>query len=197
MLKKSTGRTQKQLFVENEALRARLDEAEETLRAIRSGEVDAHQALRKQAEKALLESEEQFRALVKNLKSGVALVDEDGRFTVVNPSFMQIFGLDNKLDILNVNSQDWSRWEVYGEDGKLLHVDDHPVRKAAMTGKPAKNQLIALRNPGANEFTWLLVSSEPTLKEDGHKYRVICTYHDITERRQMEEALKKARDSLE
>ena len=38
---KSTSRTQKQLVAENEDLRARLDEAEETLRAIRSGEVDA------------------------------------------------------------------------------------------------------------------------------------------------------------
>ncbi len=93
---------------------------------------------RKQAEEELRQSEDQFRTLIKNVNSGVALVDEDGRFTVVNPSFMQIFGLDNGLDILNVNSQDWSQWEVYGEDGKLLHVDDHPVRKAAKTGKPCE-----------------------------------------------------------
>ncbi len=84
---------------------------------------------------------------------------------------MQIFGLDNELSILNINSQDWSRWEVYGEDGKLLHIDDHPVRKAAITGKPVKNQLVGLRNPGANELTWLLVSAEPILKEDGQIYR--------------------------
>ena len=38
---KSTSRTQEQLLAENEELRARLDEAEDTLRAIRSGEVDA------------------------------------------------------------------------------------------------------------------------------------------------------------
>ncbi len=152
---------------------------------------------RKKALETLWRSEDQLQTLIRNLKSGVALVDETGMFSVVNPSFMQIFGLDNDLEILNVNSQDWSRWEVYGEDGKLLHVDDHPVRKAAMIGKPVKNQLVALRNPGANEFSWLLVSAEPVFKEDGHIYRVICTYHDITERRQMEEALKKARDSLE
>jgi PAS domain S-box-containing protein len=41
MPRKSTGRTQKQLLAENEDLRRRLDEAEEILRAIRSGEVDA------------------------------------------------------------------------------------------------------------------------------------------------------------
>ena len=41
MPKKSAVRTQPQLVAENADLRARLDEAEETLRAIRSGEVDA------------------------------------------------------------------------------------------------------------------------------------------------------------
>ena len=120
------------------------------------------------------------------MKSGVALIDETGRFAVVNPSFVQMFGLGNELDILNVNSQDWSRWEVYGEDGKLLHVDDHPVRKAVRTGKPVKGQLVAVQNPGANELTWMLISAEPVLKEDGHIYRVICTYHDITERKRAE-----------
>jgi len=38
---KSSGKTQKQLVAENEDLRARLDEAEEILHAIRNGEVDA------------------------------------------------------------------------------------------------------------------------------------------------------------
>jgi len=151
----------------------------------------------KKALETLRYSEDQFRGLFQNVKSGVALIDETGRFAVVNPSFMQMFGLDNELDILNINSQDWSRWEVYGEDGKLLHVDDHPVRKVVKTGKPVKGQLVAVRNPGANELTWMLISAEPVLKEDGHIYRVICTYHDITERKRAEEALKKAHDTLE
>ena len=149
---------------------------------------------RKKAEEALRQSEDQFRTLVNNLKSGVALIDENGRFAVVNPSFMQIFGLDNELDIQNVNSQDWSLWEVYGEDGKLLHVDDHPVRKVAMTCKPVKDQLVALRNPGANELIWLLVSAEPILKEYGQIYRIICTYYDITELKQAEEALRESEE---
>ena len=51
---------------------------------------------------------------------------------MINPSFLQMFGLDNEMNILNVNSQDWSRWKVYGEDNKLLHVDEHPVRKLLM-----------------------------------------------------------------
>ena len=111
---------------------------------------------RKKAEEELEEaletlrfSEDQFRVLVQNVKSGIALIDETGKFAVVNPTFMQMFGLNDGLGILNVNSQDWSQWEVYGEDLKLLHVDEHPVRKAVITGKPVKNQLVSVRNPGS------------------------------------------------
>ena len=108
-----------------------------------------------------------------------------GRFAVVNPTFMQMFGLSDELDIHNVNNQDWSRWKVYREDLELLHFDDHPVRKAVITGKHVKSQLVAVRNPGANELTWMLVNAEPILKENGQIHRVICTYQDITQRRRV------------
>ena len=134
----------------------------------------------------------QFQVLIRNLKSGVALVDETGRFKVVNPAFMQMFGLDSELNILNVNSQDWGQWAVYGEDAILLHVDDHPVRKAAITGKPVKDRLVGVRNPGMSELTWMLVSTEPILKADGSINLIICTYYDITERKRVEEALQES-----
>jgi PAS domain S-box-containing protein len=141
---------------------------------------------RKRIEAVIKQSEAQFRTLIQNLESGVALVDDSGRFAVVNPVFLMMFGLASELDILNVNSQDWGQWAVYGEDGSLLNVDDHPVRKAAMTGKPVKNRLVGVRNPGANGLTWMLISAEPVLKDDGSINMIVCTYHDITGRRQIE-----------
>lgn len=140
----------------------------------------------KEAENTLKESEAQFKVLIQNLQSGIALIDEGGKFAVVNPSFMRIFGLDKESDILNVNSQDWSRWEVYNENSKLLHVNEHPVRKAAIAGKPVMNQLVGVRNPGANRLTWMLVSAEPLLNENNRNNMIICTYYDITESKNSE-----------
>ncbi len=144
---------------------------------------------RKKMEEALRESEDLFRVLIQNVKSGVALVDKTGKFLVVNPAFMQMYGLTRESDIHNVNSQDWTRWNIYGRDSRLLSSDEYLVGKALRTGKPVRDELVGVQNPGAEKITWMLVSTEPLLKEDGNVFRVICTYHDITERKKAEEEL--------
>ena len=146
---------------------------------------------RKRAEEELRKNEAQFKVLIQNLNSGVALVDEDGKFTIVNPTFLKMFGLsEDQSDIKNVNDQNWVDWQVFEEDGSLLHVDDHPVRKAAMTGKPVRNKLVGVRLPSGGDLTWMLISAEPILKPDGKIDLLICTYHDITARKRAEDILQ-------
>ncbi len=142
------------------------------------------------AEEALRQSRDQFSALIQNVESGVALIDAHGQFTVVNPMFLRLFGLEDAPDnILNVNSQDWSAWQVYDEDGVLCHVDAHPVRKAALTGRTVRNQLVGMRLPADGDLVWMLVSAEPIMNADGSVAQIICTYHDITEHKRAEEVL--------
>ena len=145
----------------------------------------------KLANEALKRSKIQFQVLIENLNIGVALVDDDGKFSVVNPAFMRMFGLDTDGDILNVNSQDWSIWKVYDENNNLIDVDDHPVRKVAITGKPVKNQLVSVLNPGSNNLVWMLISADPIFNKDGSLNKIICTYYDYTERKLDEERNQK------
>ena len=152
---------------------------------------------RKRAKEELRKSEDRFRILIENLNSGVALVDESGKFMIYNPAFLRMFGLSDQSSIKNVNDQRWSEWKVFGEDGTLLHVDDHPVRKAALTGKSVRNRLAGVQLPAGGDLIWMLISAEPILKPDGRIDFLICTYVDITERKQMEEDLHEAHDRLE
>ena len=145
---------------------------------------------RKQAEEALQESQRQFAALIQNVESGVALIDTQGQFTIVNPMFLRLFGLaDTPDNILNINSQDWSAWQVFDEDGVLLPVDEHPVRKAVLTSRTVRNQLVGMRLPSGGNLVWMLVSAEPILKPEGGLEQLICTYHDISEFIRAEAAL--------
>jgi PAS domain S-box-containing protein len=151
---------------------------------------------RKKAEEALRESEEKFRVLTQNLESAVALIDETGAFSIVNASFLRMFGIPEDADILNVNSQDWARWQVLDGNGSPLDVDQHPVRKAALTGRAVKNQLVALKTPACPDLKWLLVSAEPIPGANGGIHQIICTYYDITDRKNAEEALKEKNEDL-
>ncbi len=151
---------------------------------------------RKKMVEALRKSEGQFKALIENLSSGVALVDESSKFTIYNPAFLKMFGLSEDTDIKNVNDQNWSDWQVYEEDGTLLHVDNHPVRKAAMTGKPIRNKLVGVRLPKGGDLIWMQISAEPVLKPDGKIELLICTYQDVTERKKAEEAFRKSEAKL-
>ncbi len=164
-------------------------------RVVAVRETSTDTAQRKRAESALRETDERFAALLSNLQSGVALVDEHGQFVLYNASFLRIFGLSSRVG--NVNSQDWSRWEVFAENGQLLQVDEHPVRKAALTGKPVRNQLVRVKRPADGQELWLLVSAEPILKPDGRLHQLVCTYYDITERKQAERRVQRSRDRLE
>jgi len=145
----------------------------------------------------LLDSKQQFIVLIQNLQSAVALINDRGEFSIVNRSFLRMFELDDHATIKNVNDCDWSQWQVFEEDGSLLDVDEHPVRKAALTGRPVRDKLVAMKAHESPELKWLLVSTEAILDAQGHVYRLICTYHDITARKQAEDDLKKLNDDLE
>lgn len=143
----------------------------------------------KRAEAALRESEERFKAVMANLSSGVALIDEEGKFALYNPAFLRMFGLPEDSSIYNVNDQNWADWQVFGEDGRLLPLDEHPAKKAAITGQAVRNQLVGVKLPSGEDLTWMFVTAEPAPMPGGRQ-GMICTYHDVTAHKLAEESLK-------
>src|SRR5512133_46547 len=115
----------------------------------------------------LLRDEDVFISILENLNSGVALIDEWGRFISYNKKFLNLFGLDEHSSIKNVNDQNWAEWKVYNEDMQILHVDDHPVRKAAITGKIVSSQLCGVKLPSGGDIIWMLISAEPIFDNEG------------------------------
>jgi PAS domain S-box-containing protein len=148
----------------------------------------------KQTEEAMLRSQNQFNLLIKNIRSGVVLIDDTGKFTVVNPSFLWMFGLKDDETINNVNDKNWNDWQVFESDGTLLHVDEHPVRKVFLTGKAVRDKLVGVRLPSGGDLIWMLISADPVLRPNGIIESIICTYYDITDRRRAEEALRQSEE---
>lgn len=106
----SPAKTNAQLAAENAELRASLAEAEETLRAIRSGEVDAIVVTGAQGEQiySLEGADHSYRVLVEEMSEGALIVAADGTVLSANPRFAEMVGLASG----QVVAADVSRWIV-------------------------------------------------------------------------------------
>ncbi|MDO9069198.1 MAG: hypothetical protein Q7W05_12160, partial [Deltaproteobacteria bacterium] len=85
----SATKTQKELLAENEGLRLRLEEAEETLRAIGSGEVDAFVVSSPEGQQQIFTlkgAEQPYRILVESMNEGAATLAADGTILYCNKS---------------------------------------------------------------------------------------------------------------
>ncbi|HWQ48614.1 MAG TPA: PAS domain S-box protein [Methanosarcina sp.] len=153
---------------------------------------------RKLAEQELKASELRFKALVQDLESGVFLIDGEGKFTIYNPAFLQIFNIsEQELEYMKIQDFSWDTWNVVDKDGNALRFESHPVQYARINRKPVKNQVIGIRRYSHDDWVWTLVSAEPLLNPDGSINIIICTFTDITQLKNTEDALKIANETLE
>ncbi len=118
---KSKSRTPKQLVAENKDLRARLDEAEETLRAIRSGAVDALIVSGVDGEQILMlkQAEEQIRhqaSMLESVNDAIVASDAQYRITIWNAGAESLYG--------------WKAEQVLGRNGVEIIRTEWPDAKA-------------------------------------------------------------------
>jgi PAS domain S-box-containing protein len=140
-------------------------------------------------EKFLRESEKRFRTLIERAPVGVAEVDaETGRFLSVNPKLCEMLGRTEK-ELLAITFQ------------AITHPDDlnlHPVFSEKLyAGKIDHYSLEKryLRKDGGVVWANIMVSRLWKLGET--QRNSITIIHDITERKQAEEALQKTLEQLE
>jgi len=189
MPKKLIINTQAQLVAENEDLKRRLEEAEETLNAIRNGEVDAiivsgaqgeQVYTLKQAEEALRVSEEKYSQLVEEINDGVYVTDYEGVFTFANPALARIYGVETPQALVGRKILDFVAPEMLEELGQAF-------RNKMRAGRAPEFINSQIRRP---DGTRVFIEDKPTSRVIGGK--VVGSHgvvRDITERKKTEEEL--------
>jgi PAS domain S-box-containing protein len=144
---------------------------------------------RKMAELALRDSEQRFRQLSENIREAYWLVGipagrpEKTEIVYISPMWEQIWG--RPLPPLDRLTEVWMA---------ALHPEDRAraLETGARSAEGYEHQYRILRPDG--EVRWIRDRAFPVKDGDGHVVRVAGVSEDITERRLLEEELRRARD---
>jgi PAS domain S-box-containing protein len=142
---------------------------------------------RRRAEEALRDSEERFRSLFSQTIVGVARVDLDRRFVQANPRYCEIVGR-SELELLQLRIED------------ITHPDDLPRNlslfdELAQGGTPYQMEKRYIRPDGSH--VWVNNSVSALFDEKCRPNSIFTVTLDVTQRKQVEEALRVAQARLD
>lgn len=149
---------------------------------------------RQQAEAALRASEDHFRTLIDDLHVGVLIQGPQSEVLLSNRAAREMLGLTEQ-QLLSRTSYD-TDWGAIQEDGAPLPGYLHPTPLAIATERPVHNIVVGVLRHSSRERRWLLANAEPRLNNAGQIEYVVCTFSDITERKQAEAALRESESTL-
>jgi PAS domain S-box-containing protein len=140
----------------------------------------------KRMEEALRKSEEKFRRLFEDDLTGDFIANEDGIILECNPAFLHMFRYKNKAEAVGENIT-----VLYPEPSERVSILD----KLRATGKLENYETIRKRKDGS--LITVMENIVATFDQGGKLIEVKAYMYDITERKQLEEALRTSRDELE
>jgi PAS domain S-box-containing protein len=141
---------------------------------------------RKEAEEALRRQEEYFRALIENSLEGITVVNADGSISYEGPTSQRVLG--------------YKAEDLLGAGGlELVHPDDVAAVSDAFNrvlGTPGETTRVEMRARHADGSWRHIEASGYNLLGHPAVHGVVANFHDITERKEAEEALKESEASL-
>jgi PAS domain S-box-containing protein len=168
----------------------RLAEAEGTIAALLSGQIDAvvdssnrTPLLLAAAQEALRASEERYRRIVETTNEGVWLTDADNKTTFMNRRMAQMLGCEADMGVGR------SPFEFLDEAGRAI--------LAAHTQPPEAHQVEVRYIRGDGTSVWALLGSTPVFDSDCRYEGSLAMAMDITDRKRSAEALEKLSQQTE
>ena len=142
---------------------------------------------RRRAEEALRQSEQKYRELFENANDIIFILDFDGKILSCNAAAAKTYGYElEQMSGLNIEN--------------LLHHDYLPIVRQLirkrLDNEDVQNPQEFLTYTKNGETVWVEVNAR-IMKENGRQVSVHGIARNITERKKMEEALKKREQELE
>lgn len=145
--------------------------------------LDAHDALKAQSD-----------AVLQAMTAGLVVLDRDSVIVFANQAAQDVLGLS--LEQLLGRSNHDPRWAVVNEDCSACPGEAFPSSVTLATGATQQDRLLGLHRPDG-QLRWLLVNTVPMRDRSGALTGVVCSFDDVTARRDADTALLDTRRRLE
>jgi PAS domain S-box-containing protein len=138
-----------------------------------------------------------LEALVTYLPQAFFVVDApDVKIRLASQDCLQMLGVSWK-ELKDVQDQEHFRYyQVLRPDGTAVDVNQLPLPRALNAGEVVRNEEWLFQTPDGRRYP-VLCHAGPVRNQDGAIRGAVISWHDISDRKRAEEALKKAHDELE
>lgn len=149
---------------------------------------------RKFAEDELLKAKLLLSTAIKESQAGIIIADApDVNISIINSAALNIRGETNyQLDNIPFELHPVN-WQVYKPDDTLCEPDDLPLTRAVLYGETSKNIELYIKQLNGDK-RWIISNASPVKDLDGKIIAGIVVFLDITDRKEMEFALKNSEE---
>ncbi len=156
----------------------------------------------RQAERALREAKEwtervatELDATIGSIGEGLVINDAYGRVRRMNRTAQRLLGYTAEERRLPIERRA-AAIEIANPDGSVPPIEETPLYRA-LRGQATEHYEFRYRRRDLGRPGWMIGSAAPIRLPDGTNLGVISTFMDVTERREMEQALAEAKAQAE
>jgi len=138
---------------------------------------------RKRAEEALESERTLLRNLIDNVPDRIYAKDSEGRFIICNEAMIRRMGMTSMAELVGKSDFDFLPPEM----AQRFRTDEQAI---IQSGKSMINREEPLATEGGTITRWNLATKVPLLDNQGNRIGIVGVGREITDRKQMEEALR-------